>query len=151
MDIGFNSMATAFFDTLKSSVLSKDNATPAELMIWLDMENMHSTRCIIRIFESLTANFRTRPDITGWFMSIGTLRYFSDTAFKNLFVLMFKTDMLDDVVLDSKFKAFAKKNMLRLRNNNEVLNGQLDIFEIYAELYERIEDKENKKDGVNEK
>lgn len=151
MDIGFNSMATAFFDTLKSSVLSKDNATPAELMVWLDMENMHSTRCIIQIFETLTANFRTRPDITSWFIPFGTLKYFSDTAFKNLFVLMFKTDMLDDVVLDPNFKAFAKKKMLKLRNNSDVLNGQLDLFEVYAELYERIEDKENKKDGDNEK
>ena len=69
------------------------------------------------------------------------IQYSSNIILKNLFILMFQTHFIDDIVLDEKLMTFANK-MISIYGNphssKKFSRLNMDKFEIWAELHDRI-------------
>lgn len=155
------------YEKLKSSPLSNSNASPEEAAIWLDVEGLNNVKSIIKIFNEIEAHYHMRSDMTtgsarNWlnFMRIARAygagiassmispssvppigQFYSDVILKNLFILMFQANMLDDIATDKQLKAFAYKMMTKHKRTDprsQYDTLSIDKFEIWAELYDRI-------------
>lgn len=162
------------YEKLKSSPVSKHDASPEEVAIWLDVEGLNNVKSIIKIFNEIEAHYHMRSDMTAesarnWlnFMRIAqnsaygasialpTIspssvppigQFYSDVILKNLFTLMFTSSAIDDVVLDSKLLDYARKTMNKHKMHEIKFSfnrKNADLFEVFAELYDRICAKHN--------
>ena len=136
------------FEELKSSILANENATTEEVAIWLDLNNMTSCKALIRLFKIISFYYHSTYDFEG--LHFQKLKYpicswcFSDVMFKNLFYVMFTTNTLDKAILKKEFMKFAKyvkERMKKTTKRDPKDRSSLDLYEIYAELVDRLEEK----------
>ena len=136
------------FDELKSTVLADLNATTEEVAIWLDLTCKTSCKELTRLLRIIIFNFHSMNDLNLNILNrriatkVDFLPYhYSSAMFKNLFSVMFNTDLLDEAMSSRRFLSFVKKTKENCKKNAKQEKTLLDLFEVFAELLDKIEDK----------
>ena len=138
------------FEELKLSILANENATTEEVAIWLDLNNMTSCKALIRLFRIISFHYHSTCDFPKPIYVIYSPHQvpfdnmpYSDIMFKNLFYVMFHTNSLDEAISKKEFMNFATK--LKDNCKRSVVQhkdrSSLDLYEVYAELVDRLEKK----------
>lgn len=151
-------MDNDFYDILKKSPLSNSKSSIEEIAIWLNL-NVLKTNDLIKIFKAIDNNYHKLNDVNSefklnWiFSSYDLIDYYcSNNILRNLFIVISKTDALDRFVYEQKLIAFVKQRRDWHRNRVDAMNQRFghaayesDLYEIFAELVDLLEDKLTKK------
>lgn len=136
------------FDELKSTILADLNATTEEVAIWLDLTCKTSCKELTRLLRIIIFNFHSINDINPKMFNRRLVTatdylpyHYSNVMFKNLFSVMFNTDLLDEAMSSKRFLSFVKKTKENCKKNAKQDRTLLDLFEVLAELLDKIEEK----------
>ena len=149
------------YASLKQTPLALEDPEPEMLAIWADTYGLdfRSLKSILysvfnyRHHQVDEIGTKSHPLSTNFNFHYLEYEYFSDRAIKNIFVLMFKTNAIDDIILTSRFVEFV----LRQKNECAKVLGQLkkiymkriiveDEFEVWAEMLDRLNGKMKEKE-----
>ena len=145
------------FEELTHSVLAKEDAEIEEVAIWLELNNLTSYKSLTRLFRIISFFYHSSCDFPNSAYAVYHSAYavyppcqipvvntpYSDIMFKNLFYVMFHTNSLDKAISKKEFMNFATKLKDNCKHSavQHKDRSSLDLYEVYAELVDRLKKK----------